>query len=429
MSGVLIRRFLLGIGVLAALEATVWAQTLPLAGDAFIMPGSASNFGGTVNVNVGGVSGFQGLFQFDLSKLPPGTSAAAVSSASLRLYVNKIGAAGSVNVNVATASWTESTVTGLSGVGVGQLVAGPIAVSVAGSYISIPVTAQVQAWLSGAPNNGLIVTATASTASLFFDSKENTSTSQVAAIDVALTPPLGPTGAPGPAGAQGPPGPTGAPGATGPVGDPGPQGSTGITGPVGLPGLVGPAGPAGPTGPKGPPGITGPTGATGAVGPTGPVGPTGAQGIAGAGGPPGATGPVGPTGNTGTTGAAGGVGPNGPQGVILNNFTISTLQSPGALAASLTQNLVLVSNPPAVATYTLPSAGPGTAGKELLIVPTNYSLSGSNDISLTAPATDPIIIGSATVCASGCTNPSFLVSYFVQVVSDGNHHWYCPANK
>jgi hypothetical protein len=90
--------------------------------------------------------------------------------------------------------------------------------------------------------------------------------------------------------------------------------------------------------------------------------------------------------------------------------------------------VILVSNPAAAATYTLPAAGPGTAGKELLIVLNNYAFTGANSISLTAPSTDPIIIGSATVCASGCTNPSFSVDVWVQVVSDGNHHWYCPAN-
>src|SRR5215471_16252953 len=129
MRGVSFKRFLLGMGGLALMQAIAWAQTVPLVGDAFITPGSASNFGGTVNVNVGGVSGFQGLFQFDLSKLPPGTTAANILSASLRLYVNKVGTAGSINVNVANASWTESAVTGLSGVAAGQLVAGPIGVS------------------------------------------------------------------------------------------------------------------------------------------------------------------------------------------------------------------------------------------------------------------------------------------------------------
>ncbi len=429
MSGVSFKRFLLGVGALAALQATGWAQTLPLVGDAFIMPGSASNFGGTVNVNIGGVSGYQGLFQFDLSKLPPGTIAANVSSASLRLYVNKIGAAGSINVNVANASWTESTVTGLSGVGVGQLVAGPIAVSVAGAYLSIPITTQVQAWLSGAPNNGLIVTATPSTTSLFFDSKENTTTSQLAAIDVVLAPPAGPNGAAGPAGAPGATGPAGAPGVIGPVGDAGPQGQAGVTGPTGPTGPVGPAGATGATGPKGPLGVAGPTGATGPAGPTGPSGPTGATGVAGAGGSSGPTGPTGPPGNAGAAGSTGPVGPTGPQGVILNSFTISAVQSPGSLSGALTQDVILVSNPAAAATYTLPAAGPGTAGKELLIVLNNYSFASANSINLTALATDPIVIGSATVCTSGCTNASFPVNIWVQVVSDGNHHWYCPANN
>jgi len=91
--------------------------------------------------------------------------------------------------------------------------------------------------------------------------------------------------------------------------------------------------------------------------------------------------------------------------------------------------VILVSNPVAAATYTLPAAGPGTAGKELLIVLNNYSFASANSINLTALATDPIVIGSATVCTSGCTNASFPVNIWVQVVSDGNHHWYCPANN
>jgi hypothetical protein len=104
------------------------------------------------------------------------------------------------------------------------------------------------------------------------------------------------------------------------------------------------------------------------------------------------------------------------------------VQPTGAISGALTQNVILVSNPVAAATYTLPSAGPGTAGKELLIVLNDYSLANANSINLTAPATDPIIIGSATVCTT-CTTTSFPVNIWVQVVSDGNHHWYCPANN
>ena len=183
-----------------SLQAAAWAQTVPLVGDTFIAPGTASNFGGTVNVNVGGIAGYQGLFQFDLGSLPPGTTAASVSGASLRLFVNKIGTAGSINVYAATASWTESTVNGLAGAPApGAFVAGPIGVSVAGTYISIPVTAQVQAWLNGAPNNGFIVTATPSTTSLFFDTKESTSTSHPAVLEIDLSGQPGAIGAPGPA--------------------------------------------------------------------------------------------------------------------------------------------------------------------------------------------------------------------------------------
>jgi len=91
--------------------------------------------------------------------------------------------------------------------------------------------------------------------------------------------------------------------------------------------------------------------------------------------------------------------------------------------------VILVTNPAAAATYTLPAAGPGTAGKEFLIVLNNYAITGANSINLTALPTDPIINGSATVCTSGCTNASFGVDTWVHVVSDGNHHWYCPANN
>src|ERR1019366_1138921 len=192
MGGVALRRFLFGIGALALLQTAIWAQTAPLIGDAFIAPGAGSNYGATVSVNVGGPIGYQGLLLFDLSKLPPGTTAANVSGASLRLFLDRAGVAGPINVYAASSPWSESTVNGFSGPGAGALAAGPISVSVAGSYISIPVTGQVQAWLNGAPNYGFIVTtggvATAGSPTyVFFDSKENTSTSHRAVLEIDLT--------------------------------------------------------------------------------------------------------------------------------------------------------------------------------------------------------------------------------------------------
>ena len=76
------RRVFSGIGVLAFFQAAVWAQSVPLVGDTYILPGSGINVGGTVTVSVGGASGFQGLFLFDLSRgrNPPSTGFREVRS-------------------------------------------------------------------------------------------------------------------------------------------------------------------------------------------------------------------------------------------------------------------------------------------------------------------------------------------------------------
>jgi Collagen triple helix repeat (20 copies) len=425
------KRFLFGMGALALLQAAAWAQTVPLVGDAFIAPGTASNFGGTVNVNVGGIAGYQGLFQFDLGSLPPGTTAASVSGASLLLFVNKIGTAGSINVYAATASWTESTVNGLAGgPAPGAFVAGPIGVSVANSYISIPVTAQVQAWLNGAPNNGFIVTATPSTTSLFFDTKESTSTSHPAVLEVDLSGQPGAIGAPGPSGA------TGATGATGPVGDAGPQGPTGpvgAQGPTGPTGAIGPTGATGATGPQGPPGPVGATGPTGAVGPAGPVGAAGPAGATGAVGPVGPTGPIGNTGLTGNTGAAGAAGATGPPGRINNNFTYGLLPSAQniTIADNETRTNLQVDNVTFQPNILLPHSA--TIGAGVVISISVHEWSASSNIILVGPQTGDQLL----VPAEGHTSPTGVVTpgnfwslnYSCEVLSDGHGHWYFLSNN
>ena len=137
------------------------------------------------------------------------------------------------------------------------------------TYITLDVTNQVRSWLNGAPNNGFFLAASGGT-TVFLDSKESTSTSHPATLEVVFS------GAPGLTGAVGPTGPTGAPGTTG---------LTGATGPTGPTGAVGPTGATGPAGATGVAGITGATGATGPAGDPGPAGPTGATGVAGAQGP------------------------------------------------------------------------------------------------------------------------------------------------
>src|ERR1051326_4541259 len=172
----------IGIGLLSALPWAAVAQTSPLVGDAMIIPGNATNAGSLATVNVGGITGTQALLQFDLSTLPPGTLSSNVLLATLRLYVNKVASPGAINVYTATSAWTESSVNGLNGPGPGSLVAGPISISTANAYLSIPVTAQVQAWLTGAPNNGFFLQSAGGSTNVMFDSKENTATSHPAVL-------------------------------------------------------------------------------------------------------------------------------------------------------------------------------------------------------------------------------------------------------
>jgi Collagen triple helix repeat (20 copies). len=237
---------------------------------------------------------------------------------------------------------------------------GSFPITVAGQYVSVDLTAQVQAWVNApASNNGLALAS--SGANVLFDSKENDETSHAARLDITLVNqgPQGIQGIPGVAGATGPSG------ATGPIG---PQGIPGPSGPVGPQGVVGPAGATGPQGPSATfqgtwsvgttydlgdavfyngssyvsligsnaghqpdtstaqwsllaeQGATGATGAPGPIGLTGSAGPTGATGPAG---------PVGATGATGAPGTAGATGPQGPTVNFLGAWTNSTAYSIG----------------------------------------------------------------------------------------------------
>ena len=240
------RKTLLVVATATLGQVGAWAQSTPLIGDAFFALGNGNNFGGNPSINVGGANGFRGLLQFDLSSLPPGTTGSSVSSASLHLYVSRVGVAGPIDVSAARSSWAESTVSGLNAPAPVVLVAGPINVSAANSYLSIPVTSQVVAWLNGSPNNGFVIQGLAST-SVFFDSKEanptSGGTSHQAVLEIDLFGAFGATGATGPTGVTGPTGPSGAAGASGVQGAPG---VTGVTGPAGATGSTGAAGPAGP---------------------------------------------------------------------------------------------------------------------------------------------------------------------------------------
>src|ERR1022692_373899 len=242
---------------LAAMVAVIllpWAasaQSMALVQDTYVTPGNATNYGTSISINVGGPPASQGLIQFDLSSLPPGTTSSQVAKATLVLFVNNILTNGTMNVNEADGPWTENGVNGLNQPAVGNAVATGISVTVVHSYYVIDATQAVKDWIGGAhSNNGFIITqSTPGGLAMVLDSKETTLTSHPATLTVVLSGLAGATGSRGPAGATGATGATGA-GATGATGAAGNTGLTGATGAVGATGV----------------GTTGAIGATGAAG-------------------------------------------------------------------------------------------------------------------------------------------------------------------
>jgi hypothetical protein len=264
---------------LAILPMAAIAQTVPLTQDSYVAtsPATETNYGTAVTINVGGPNVSQALMQFDLSTLPAGTTAANIASATLTLFVNKLGAAGTINIDIATGAWTEAGVNGTNAPVPLLAIATNVLIATGGEYVYVDATAAVQSWLNGSTaNNGFLVLPGAGV-NVAFDSKESTTTSHPATLTITLAS----SGATGATGAQGPAGPTGAvgsAGATGPTGATG-VGTAGATGPQGNQGNIGPAGPTGPQGNAST--VPGPSGATGATGVKGATGPTGTAGIFG----------------------------------------------------------------------------------------------------------------------------------------------------
>ncbi len=419
------------------LPALLLGDGAPLAGDAYINPGVSASYGALPVIEIGGSSNSEGLLQFDLSKLAPGTTGASVISATLRIFIDKINTPGAIDIYAASAAWSEATVNGVTAPvpTPGTPIATGIAVSTRRiTSITLDATSQVIAWLNGSPNNGLIVTGEGST-SIALDSKENPSTSHPATLDIALIGPAGSpgtTGAAGPTGAtgtMGPAGPTGPTGSAGPIGATGPGGSPGATGPQGTTGATGPSGPAGatgahasgPAGPAGGTGATGPSGSAGAQGATGPTGngaagtagATGNAGSAGATGLTGATGATGSAGPTGATGSAGIAGPTGARGNTGPNGSPGSAGATGAAGAGLALTLrtpefrnrrhfggdyrqhsirtriILVNNSTGVATITLPLAS--TVAGKLILIQGSATDTNTNTITINVQSGDHIV--------------------------------------
>jgi hypothetical protein len=229
------------------------AVVLPPSADTTTNAGSVKKTAGAgVTIQVGGK--LRGWIKFDLEQLPPGTTGPQVARAVLRLYPSVLTKDSAFTVALPHAAWAEATLAEQNAPASGppELVAVPLPKSAKGSFVNLDVTALVQAWLDQpASNHGLVLSGTATSPLIGFDSKENAAAGHYPQLDITLST------APGPQGPKGDTGDPGAPGVPGPQGPKGDRGDMGPTGPQGLPGTPGAPGAPGVAGPQGPAGMGG----------------------------------------------------------------------------------------------------------------------------------------------------------------------------
>jgi hypothetical protein len=178
------------------LGAVLFVLLLSTAVDAQITPSDDSyvdtatpavNYG--TKTTLGVVSASQTIYiTFDLSSIPSGYTGSSIAKASLKLYVNTVTTAGSLNVDYVNGAWTEKTITASNAPPPGTTIAAsvPLAKAQAHDYVLIDVTAAVAAWLNGTQTNDGIALVANSPLSATFDSKESTTNSHPAELDIVF---------------------------------------------------------------------------------------------------------------------------------------------------------------------------------------------------------------------------------------------------
>ncbi len=165
------------------LTSAAYGQITP-SGDSYTNTAdSTTNYGSKTVLDVDGASQVT-FIQFNLASIP---STATISQATLKLYVNSVTTAGSFNVDYVNGTWTESAIDASNAPALGTTIASGVSITTTdkNQYILIDVTAAVQAWLSGSETNNGIALVANSTFNASFDSKENTTTSHPAELDIA----------------------------------------------------------------------------------------------------------------------------------------------------------------------------------------------------------------------------------------------------
>jgi len=167
--------------------------------DAYTLTSQPTANFGAKNTMLVESSGATAFVRFDLSGIPSSVTGSMVAKGTLKVFVGTVTTAGSFNVDLVTSSWSEKTITANSEPTLGSAVATaiPVTTSDKDQYILVDVTAAVVDWLNGTANDGIALVPDG-TVSFTLNSKETTTTSHPAELDIVLTGPTGPQGPPGP---------------------------------------------------------------------------------------------------------------------------------------------------------------------------------------------------------------------------------------
>ena len=160
--------------------------SVPAAADALLSnPPMDHNFGGQPFLRAGGKD--ESLLAFDLSVIPP---AAAITSATLGLYVTANDGTTAVNVHRATAAWSEATVTFASfAQHYDPAITTTIDTPSANVQKSVDLTALVTSWVTGAQPNDGVMLESSSKQKMIFVSREGGTPEQKPHLQVCFTTP------------------------------------------------------------------------------------------------------------------------------------------------------------------------------------------------------------------------------------------------
>src|SRR6202142_734778 len=183
------------LALLICMSAAIALAQITPSDDSYTLASTPTvNFGAknTLEVESTGATTF---VRFDLSGIPSTVTGAMVANATLKIYVSTVTTAGSFNVDLVTSPWTESTITANNAPTLGNADASAVPVTTAdkNKYVLVDVTAAAADWLNGTANDGIAIVPDGAV-SFALNSKETTTTSHPAELDIVLTGPAGPPG-------------------------------------------------------------------------------------------------------------------------------------------------------------------------------------------------------------------------------------------